>query len=293
MRTTPNRLLNKAFFHDDVHVQLNGHRLTEPFELHWHEFYELTYVLSGQGTNTVNGVPHVLKPGHLFLLTPADFHDIAPLAGTTLELYNLIFSQAMLSDEMVKLLFFQDCGRYAHFDDEKSFASVLFRFDSILSEQNDFASARHIAVQCELNRLLVEWHRHRNKSISQDEVSESEKTVQLSPMPPSHPGIQKSLIYIQHHFRHPLTLEEAAQQAHLSPNYFSEQFRKSTGISFQLYLQQLRLQFAHALLRTSALPVTEVSLISGFNTLTHFERVFRSRYGMTPREAQKMKNSSR
>ncbi|RTE09202.1 helix-turn-helix domain-containing protein [Paenibacillus whitsoniae] len=285
MKTTPNRLLNKTFFHDDVDVQLQKQVLTESFELHWHEFYELTFVLDGQGTNWVNGMPYSLKQGDFFLLTPADFHEIAPEPGTKLELYNLIFSQSMLSDEMVKLLFSQNDGHYATFLTGDSFADVLFRLNSMMKEQQFRSVGRDIALSGELNRLLLEWHRNRPPKTNL--VEGIDKDQNRSFHSPSHPGIQKSLIYIQHHFRQSITLEEAAKQAHLSPNYFSEQFKKSTGISFQLYLQGLRLQFAHALLRTSQLPVTEVSLISGFNTLTHFERVFRLHYGKSPREAQK------
>ncbi|WNR42742.1 helix-turn-helix transcriptional regulator [Paenibacillus roseipurpureus] len=285
MKTTPNRHLNKSYFHDDIHVQLQKHILTEPVELHWHEFYELAFVLEGQGMNWVNGFPQRLKQGDMFLLTPADFHEIAPDSGTKLELYNLIFSQAMLTDDMVKLLFYQNEGHYAAFLTDDSFADVLFRFNSMMKEQQLHAAGRDIALSGDLNRLLLAWQRNR---VHEDAKAEGiDKEEHRSFIYPSHPGIQKSLIYLQHHFRQSITLEDAAKQAHLSPNYFSEQFKKSTGISFQLYLQGLRLQFAHALLLTSQLPVTEICLISGFNTLTHFERVFRLHYGMSPREAQK------
>ena len=106
----------------------------------------------------------------------------------------------------------------------------------------------------------------------------------------AHPGIQKVRIHIQHHFRQPLSLQDAARQAHLSLNYFSQVFHKATGLSFQHYLQQQRLQFAQALLRSSSLPVTELSNLAGFNTLTHFERVFRRKFGITPSQARQLGN---
>ncbi|WJH33318.1 helix-turn-helix domain-containing protein [Paenibacillus sp. CC-CFT747] len=56
---------------------------------------------------------------------------------------------------------------------------------------------------------------------------------------------------------------------------------------FQAYLQHLRLTFAVSLLSASRLTITEVCHISGFQTLTHFERVFKSRYGVSPRRYQK------
>ncbi|MBP3961847.1 helix-turn-helix transcriptional regulator [Paenibacillus lignilyticus] len=83
-------------------------------------------------------------------------------------------------------------------------------------------------------------------------------------------------------------LEEAAAHAHLSATYFSELFRQTLGLTFQQYLQQLRLKFAHNLLRSTMLPVTEVCHVAGFNTLTHFERVYRKQYSKTPRETRKL-----
>lgn len=285
MNKTPDRLRNEMFFKDDLPVRLYHQHLTKLVELHWHEFYELTFVLSGAGTNIVNGVSHALRQGDLFLLTPADFHEISPCPGQVLELYNLIFSQQMLSDEMVRLLFSQETGVHAHFDRKELCDGIEFRFKCIMHEKDNCNSGREIALKCDLDRLLIEWQRHRVRSPLTEGIPE--ETVPR-PAFSYHSGILKSLIYIQHHFRQPITLELAAGQAHLSPNYFSELFRKTTGVSFQHHLQQVRLQFAGSLLRASKLPVTEICHVSGFHTLTHFEKVFRLRYGMTPREFQKI-----
>jgi transcriptional regulator GlxA family with amidase domain len=88
--------------------------------------------------------------------------------------------------------------------------------------------------------------------------------------------------YVDRHFREPLTLADAAAQAHLSANYFSERFRQYTGTSFQTYLQERRLRFARSLLASTSLPVTEVCHAAGFHNLSHFGRAYRQRYGVSP-----------
>ncbi len=55
-----------------------------------------------------------------------------------------------------------------------------------------------------------------------------------------------------------------------------------TGTSFQTYLQDRRLRFAHSLLTATALAVTEVCHAAGFNNLSHFGRVYRRHYGTPP-----------
>ncbi|ASS65394.1 MULTISPECIES: AraC family transcriptional regulator [unclassified Paenibacillus] len=99
---------------------------------------------------------------------------------------------------------------------------------------------------------------------------------------PLHPSIQQALFFLQHHFREPLTLSEAAKAASLSPNYFSECFRQQLGVGFQQHLLDLRLGFSRSLLQASSLPVSEICYASGFNTLTHFEKMFKRKYGHPP-----------
>lgn len=77
----------------------------------------------------------------------------------------------------------------------------------------------------------------------------------------------------------PLTLAGVAAEACLSPHYFSERFCAATGTPFQSYLQDLRLRFARSLLTATGLGVTEVCHAAGFNSLSHFGRTYRRRYG--------------
>jgi transcriptional regulator GlxA family with amidase domain len=94
--------------------------------------------------------------------------------------------------------------------------------------------------------------------------------------------VHNALLYLHHHFRSPLTLENVAAQAGLTPTYFTHIFHQMTGMQFQKYLQTLRLRFAAALLQASTLPVTEICFASGFGDMAHFGRVFHARYGLSP-----------
>jgi transcriptional regulator GlxA family with amidase domain len=94
--------------------------------------------------------------------------------------------------------------------------------------------------------------------------------------------LRAAVRYVDRHFREPISLADAARRAHLSPNYFSERFREYTGSSFQLYLQERRLRFARSLLASTSLSVTEVCHAAGFNSLSHFGRAYRRRYGTAP-----------
>ncbi|MDU0199707.1 AraC family transcriptional regulator [Paenibacillus sp. MAH-36] len=276
----PERLTSEKFIHPSKSFHIYTQHVDRLCELHWHEFYELCFVCAGHGRNVVNGVSYDLRPGSLFLLTPADFHEIGPLEGETLHLYNLVFSDDLFSGEL-KTLFFQEAGDFRNADMRESFEKIEDEFRLIWEESQHQRMGHTHIVKGSLERILLYVARATSAAKRQEEKIAHQK----------HPDVQRALLHIHHHFREGISLEEAAKQAGLAPNYFSHVFRKTTGIPFQTYLQDLRLKFAKSLIISSDYPITEICYASGFQTITHFERVFKQRFGQTPRMVQKLRSS--
>lgn len=89
--------------------------------------------------------------------------------------------------------------------------------------------------------------------------------------------------YIRSHYRENLTLEDVAKHAYLTPSAFSRKFKKLYGVNFSTFLSGLRLQHALDMLIGSDLPITEIALQNGYNSVSHFNKIFREAYGMSPR----------
>ena len=240
--------------------------------MHWHEFYELGYTLGGRGRHLLNGEPVPLSRGTVFLLTPADFHDLVPDEQSSLDFYNVIFERHVLDARVHELLFDRAAG-----------GSTAWSTTGLTKLEGDFrrmwkeTSVRRLGgrllVHHLLHCVLVELARHRLEAGGGTEPHR---------VAPTHPNLREALTYIDHHFRDEITLADAAAHVHLSPNYFSECFRNATGCSFQSYLQGRRLRFAQSLLASTNLSVTEICHASGFNNLSHFGRAFKSAFGQTP-----------
>jgi AraC-like DNA-binding protein/quercetin dioxygenase-like cupin family protein len=265
----PQRLSEAELIGNPPSFQVFRTSLKEQYPLHWHEFYELTFIISGTGSHTVNGETHVLAPGVLFLLTPVDFHQLAPEAGQTLEVFNIIFSGDFLDDELRRWLFGDQCYRHIQLSDESS-ETVLKEYEQIWAEHQNPQLGQQRLIRGALERVLLELARRASVS------------SELAVVNVAQPAVQNALLHLQHEFRMPITLEHVAAQAGLTPTYFSELFHKSTGVQFQKYLQTLRLQFAASLLLASDLPVTEICFASGFGNMAHFERSFHEKYSTSP-----------
>lgn len=97
-------------------------------------------------------------------------------------------------------------------------------------------------------------------------------------------SIQKAKQFIHDHFRESLGLKVIARQAGVSAAYFSAEFHRKTGGTVMAYVRQMRLNAVMKLLATTQRPVTELAFESGFNNLSHFNRVFRNALHCAPRE---------
>ncbi len=90
--------------------------------------------------------------------------------------------------------------------------------------------------------------------------------------------------YIDDHHREPLTLPEVARAAKVSTSYFSRMFKKATAQTFTDYLARIRIEQARQLLRNSDARVGEVAFAVGFQSIPHFNRVFKKMTRESPRE---------
>jgi len=88
--------------------------------------------------------------------------------------------------------------------------------------------------------------------------------------------------FIESSLTEPITLAQMAHAACLSPYHFHRLFRTTFGERPHQYVVRRRLERATAALRSSDIPITQVCLESGFESLGSFSALFRRRYGTPP-----------
>lgn len=98
------------------------------------------------------------------------------------------------------------------------------------------------------------------------------------------PVIKKARDYIQEHQGEKLSLGQVARAVNMSTFYFCKTFKKITGINFTDYLSRVRIEKSKNLLLNPNLRVSEIAFEVGFQSLTHFNRVFKKILGQSPTE---------
>lgn len=95
-------------------------------------------------------------------------------------------------------------------------------------------------------------------------------------------AIFRAIRYLKKHYTRKITLEETAEQAYLSPAYFSKIFKEEMGCGFSAYLNSLRVERSKDFLRNKSIPLIDVAGMVGFEDQSYYTRVFKKTTGLTP-----------
>jgi YesN/AraC family two-component response regulator len=98
-----------------------------------------------------------------------------------------------------------------------------------------------------------------------------------------HAAFNELIEYVNNNYVQNLSLDNCAEQVHISSGYVTRLCNKYLGKSFKVWLNEVRIKNAIELLRGTDMPVKEISERVGYNNLNYFYRQFSAITGMTPK----------
>ena len=98
------------------------------------------------------------------------------------------------------------------------------------------------------------------------------------------PVITRAKEFIKQHQTEDISLGQVAKAVNTSTFYFCKMFKKVTGINFTDYVSRVRIENSKNLLLNPNLRISEIAYEVGFQSLTHFNRVFKKIVGQSPTE---------
>lgn len=99
--------------------------------------------------------------------------------------------------------------------------------------------------------------------------------------------VQKAVALMEAAIEEPVPLGELTQRTGVSQRQLERLCKRYLGATPAQYYVQLRLERARRMLRQTDLSVAEVAIACGFISLSHFAKVYRRHYGLSPREDRK------
>ena len=240
------------------------------YDLHWHDCFEIEFVLSGKATQVLNGESYEMSAGTLYMLNPTDFHSIKSDGA---EVYNIMFSEEVLDEDVLQKILSVEKNIVFTLSERES-VNIKFMMSQMLYEFENDSDFSDLLIKNYMECLLMMILRkcEFGKETKRDSENDS---------------VRKALLYIHSRFRENPTLIQVAEIAGFNKNYFSGLFHQTTGKTYKEYLNALKLEHSKKLVITSNLPVTEICFASGYNSLTNFLRVFKAQYGISPAAMRK------
>ena len=144
------------------------------------------------------------------------------------------------------------------------------RTDSIYSLNEAFL--RRLQAEQDLDELCM----------TVQEALESYRSAMFFETDKGNPYIRKALRYMSDHYSQHLELSQVAEEAGLSPSYFSTLFRQVVGVSFREHLNRIRVEESKRLLLSTEYSLADIAVAMGFPDQSYYCKVFKKLVGLTP-----------
>lgn len=249
--------------------------------LHRHKEAQLIWIIKGHGTLIVDNSFHDFASNDIFLIAPQQSH--------------VFRSHATDNDEEVHSLsvFYDPDGSLnalLNLPELRPFHSFIKEYRGgfkVPQRHTSFISKRMIKIQkaAHTDQIIHFLHLLRAfckmeprpvqlASLSNETISEGE-------------GLRMGKIYnyVLKNYRSSLTLDDVAEEAHLTPQAFCRYFKKRTGVTFVTFLNELRVTEACKSLTSGRYDnISGVAYSCGFNSIANFNRVFKNVAGASPKD---------
>lgn len=229
---------------------------------HWHLECELIYVESGCTTVSNNNQKYSLHAGNAIFLDSGDIHYIKSEP-------DCIVSMALFDSSIIHGLQKKHRLKSALLMHSYPIEACFAKIRGELTERKPFFELQI----CEyITSLMIQIFR-------EEEILDRQPADEKS----SIANYKNLLDEIEEKYSY-ITFQDAAAFMGLSEPYFSRFFRKISGMTFSQYLNTVKLEKAIGLIQSKEqkLSMTEVAARCGFDTIRHFNRVFKDITGMPP-----------
>ena len=252
--------------------------------LHWQDTMEIIYIKKGVGMAQVDLTVFEIHAGDILLVPPGHLHGLEQRFGQHMEYENIIFDLDFLGGHMMDicslkyliplsngLISFPVCIKPSdpHYEE---ISACLDDADTLCDKRYP---GYELGVKADMIRLFSLLFRY---TTQKENVLETTQDLER---------LKSVLHFIKDHYQSPVKVQDAALYCGYSESHFMRWFRQMTGTSFLNYLNRYRLEQAYKECKNTKKTVLQIAEETGFDNLSNFNRQFKKRFGITPRELRR------
>lgn len=273
---------NKLLSEDEL-ISIRKHTRFINFPSHKHNYIEFNYVYQGKLTQIIDDKEIMLKKGELIFLNQCINHEIKASAQEDIIINFIIrpeffdYVAVFLDNDniiskflMTTLYTYYDRGEYLYFrvSERKNIQELI---EKIIVELYAPSAMSKGTIKLLVGLLLVELVKS-SQDIEIYSIDNYEKMV-----------IIETLKYIEE-FYNDGTLLELSKKLKIPDYKLSKLIKKHTKMTFKELLQEKKLSKAIELIKSTGYHMFEIVERVGYENPTHFYKIFRDKFGMTPRQ---------
>lgn len=230
--------------------------------------YQLLYITEGKGVFTSTHQQETeLNEGDMFLLFPGEWHTYHPDPETGWKSYWIGFKGKNI-DERVELRFLLREKPIYHIG-----------FSSVIVQLYESAYATATAEEAYSQQLLAGIVNHLIGM-----MYSLERNIELNKNHAHVDMVNRARLRIREALESSLTIQQVAEELGVSYSNFRKLFKEYTGLSPAAYQQDLKLQRAKELLKTTNLSIKEIAYRLNFDSPDYFSAKFKIKTGRKPSE---------
>ena len=235
--------------------------------------FQLLYIAAGKAHFHFDGKEQIVTAGHMVLYRPKEPQKYEYYGEDQTEVYWVHFTGGNVTNIL---------RSYGLTDDKR-----VFYCGSGLDYQNLFRTMINELQMCKENYAeMLEMYLRQIFIMLQRYFINSSKTDNTRVVE----EIDKATLYFNEHYSEDISIDEYAQNNHVSVSWFIRNFKHCTGSTPMQYILSKRIYNAEILLQDSTYNITEISEIVGYENPLYFSRIFKKVKGLSPSEYRKSIN---
>jgi AraC-like DNA-binding protein len=244
---------------------------------HFHDFYEIYYQVSGRRHYFINDKVYDVNSGDIIFINTFDLHRTAYLDTPNYSRILLHFRKSFLAEILEskhEINLFYGFEHNINFISPSPAAQVKIEsvFREMLEEDETRSPGYLTGIKAKLISLLIYYSRQSMKG----------GLTNGSSMDVMHEKMSQAAQYVSSHFYTKITLDGISKQFSMSSYYFCRVFKSATGFTLIEYVNAVRVSQACRFLRKTSASITDIAGQCGFDSDTHFGRVFKGIMHVSP-----------
>ena len=251
---------------------------------HWHEEIEVIIVLDGSCNYRINLDSFLINKGDILIIGSQSLHSLTSIPNKNMTWASFVFNINMLkssSTDGALLKYIAPLLNHEHQlpiiikDNIDCYSKIFDVIENIIYCYYE----KDIAYELELKSLLFKFFSllYKNDLIKKHQ-SKNNLTINTTDK------IKLVLNYINDHYSEDISINTLADLCQYSEYHFMRFFKKHIGLTCIQYINNLRLEKSSLLLTSTNNAIMDISLEVGFDNLSYFNKLFKRKYNLTPKE---------